>query len=287
MNYEILTCEYKNCKLIFERPVILPCGNSLCEHHLKQFNQNKFICQFCNDEHQIPIPNGFILNKTIIKIIDRLIQESDPLRKQINESFVKLNRIIEEYESIDPVVYIHEYFADIRNEVELHRKKLMNNHENAFKIIQKLNEKEQECKLNANKIKKIKLLVLKNDDLPFLKEKLRDPFIDFTDLNKLFKILNENVDQLKYEIIKYKNELLFNRSIHFLKYDETKTCLFGQLIIKNGPKLLNEKEVEIKLKQGKFYIDEIFIFEKPGNNYQFVKRNNNRNLMWEYLKKIE
>ena len=36
MNSQALTCKYNDCDLIYERPVTLSCGNTLCQHHLKE-----------------------------------------------------------------------------------------------------------------------------------------------------------------------------------------------------------------------------------------------------------
>ena len=57
---KLLECDY--CKLILEKPVTLPCGKTLCQHHLEDTNENKYSCTFClGEEHQIP-KNGFKLN---------------------------------------------------------------------------------------------------------------------------------------------------------------------------------------------------------------------------------
>ena len=146
MSENALKCEYKDCELIYENPITLPCGNSMCKSHLDQYNYN-FKCYFCNDEHEIP-ENGFSINKTIIKMIDSII-ESNPIRKKINESFEKINESISEYENLHPDVYIYEYFEDIRLKVDLHREELKKEiDEKSDEIIKKLKDKEEKCKFN-------------------------------------------------------------------------------------------------------------------------------------------
>jgi len=54
---QAIVCQYDRCKLILENPITLPCGNSICQHHLEGISE-KFDCMFCNEEHQIP-KNGF------------------------------------------------------------------------------------------------------------------------------------------------------------------------------------------------------------------------------------
>ena len=163
MNLDALVCEYDGCKMIFENPVTLPCGRSLCRQHLDKFDE-KFNCYFCDKEHQIPSTNV-----SMTKMIDYCIQ-FDPLRKKIKDSFDNLNESIKEYEDIESDVYIHSYFFEIRNKVDLHREELKNEiDERSEAIIQQLKEKEEKCKLNAQKLQKLSLDEWKNKTLPILK----------------------------------------------------------------------------------------------------------------------
>ena len=116
-----LICEYECCKLILENPVALPCGNTLCREHLTELN-DKFICYFCKEEHLIPA-NGFVINKTTNKIVNNYFQ-LNPLRTKIKELFEELNESIEDYQKLDPNVYVFDYFGEIRNKVDLHREEL-------------------------------------------------------------------------------------------------------------------------------------------------------------------
>ena len=94
MEVKAFVCEYNNCNLIYENPVSLACGNTLCNEHLEKLNENTtFICEFCKQEHQIPT-NGMAINKTIHKIIESFIY-LDPVRRKIKETFDNL------YKSID------------------------------------------------------------------------------------------------------------------------------------------------------------------------------------------
>ncbi len=66
MNLEALVCEYEGCNLIYENPVTLTCGNSLCLQHLEKFDE-KLKCPFCFDEHQVPPINKVDLKKAKLK----------------------------------------------------------------------------------------------------------------------------------------------------------------------------------------------------------------------------
>ena len=101
----------------------LLCGHTLCIQHLDGL-EIKFKCFFCNKQHSIP-EEGFIVNKSIEKMIESF-QQSDPLRIKIKESFDKLNRSVKDYASIDPDLYYCNYFAKIRNKVDLQQDELIN-----------------------------------------------------------------------------------------------------------------------------------------------------------------
>ena len=184
MNCNPLKCQYEECGLIMEKPVTLLCGHTLCIQHLNGL-EIKFKCFFCPKQHTVP-EDGFCVNKTIEKMIENFYQ-SDPLRKKIKESFDKLNESFRDYECIDPDVYIYDYFAEIRNKVDLHKEELVKEiNERSEKIIKELTEKEQKCKSDAAKIVKIDLDL---DKLELFKQVTRRADLNLAELNKLLEIL--------------------------------------------------------------------------------------------------
>ena len=155
MDLKELKCQYKDCELILENPVTLLCGNTLCRQHLDEF-EIKFKCPFCHKQHSVP-EDGFFVNESIEQEIERFYQ-SDPLRKKVKESLIKLNDIIYDYEKIDPECYVFDYIGEIVNRIDLHREELI---EEIAKIIEKiimsLNMKKEEYKSNSTKLEKINL----------------------------------------------------------------------------------------------------------------------------------
>jgi len=79
--------------LIYENPVTLPCGNSLCKHHLDESCDDKFMCQFCKEDHLIP-KNGFGISKTITELIEVNVQ-FNYLRSEMKQTFDSLDGSIE------------------------------------------------------------------------------------------------------------------------------------------------------------------------------------------------
>ena len=58
----LLTCEY--CKNVFDRPVLLPCGETVCFKHVKDMYKEDtdghlIICFFCGCEHNVFIRGGY------------------------------------------------------------------------------------------------------------------------------------------------------------------------------------------------------------------------------------
>ena len=118
----VLVCKYTDCNLIYKNPISLPCGNSLCQHHLDSYT-DYFICCFCTERHKIP-ENGFCLNIPIVEIINYMFQ-MDPLRNNIKNSFDCLDELIRKYEDINPDRYIYDYFEKIRIQIDLQREELI------------------------------------------------------------------------------------------------------------------------------------------------------------------
>ena len=227
MNSVALVCKFKDCNLIYEKPITLPCGNSLCKHHLDHVDQ-PFVCQFCKEEHQIP-QNGFAINKTIIQLIETNVQFIE-LRKEIDQSFDNLNTIIEDYESIDSEGYVYDHFAEIRNQVDLHREQMKKQiDDKSDEIIKQLKEKEDKCRLNAANVKKMSLTKLKADEIPSWKKNLRTPSTNKSALNDLSTKIKNCSKRIEKESSKYKRALLMKESVDFHK-DET-VNLFGKLKI--------------------------------------------------------
>jgi hypothetical protein len=63
---EELTCKY--CNDIYNIPITLACGDSICKHHIEELissnSPNKFSCPLCNEEI---INQNFSVNKCIKK----------------------------------------------------------------------------------------------------------------------------------------------------------------------------------------------------------------------------
>ena len=237
MNSKDLICQHKDCKLILENPVNLPCGNSICKHHFEQISKSgeKYDCFFCQELHEIP-KNGFGVNKILALLIQKYL-ESDPMRKEIIESYQNLLESIKSYETIVPDSYIYEYFEEIRIKVDLHREELIKEiNDRSDEIIKLLKDKEQSCNLNSQKmLPKINLSRIES-----WKRELRTAEKTEHELNKLLNDIDDKKTEIERKAKQIKNDLLQGESIEFDQFE--KSTLFGQLLIEKNNNYLISNE---------------------------------------------
>ena len=226
MNSKDLICQHKDCKLILENPVNLPCGNSICKHHFEQISKSgeKYDCFFCQELHEIP-KNGFGVNKILALLIQKYL-ESDPMRKKIIESYQNLLESIKSYDTIVPDSYFYEYFEEIRIKVDLHREELIKEiNDRSDEIIKLLKDKEQACNLNSQKmLPKVNL-----NRIESWKRELRTAEKTEHELNKLLNDIDDKKTEIERKAKQIKNDLLQGESIEFDQFE--KSTLFGQLLI--------------------------------------------------------
>ena len=230
----LIVCQFEECKMIFEHPVTLPCGESLCLKHIERCIE-KFKCSFCDEEHQIPQNGGFKMNKTINMLMNKFLK-IDPFRKEIYAAFDKLVNLIDDYEKIDPESYIFDNLGEIINKVDLHREELIKEINDKYnEIIKRLKEKGLQCKLNALKLEKMNLEELTTDILPSMKQSLRIADLKQEELNELLEKMNEKIGAIQSETKKYKSDILMNEAIYFDQHE--KSSSFGILSLNSDEKI--------------------------------------------------
>ena len=224
-----LKCEFEDCGLILQNPVTLMCGSTLCREHLDGF-ETKFKCFFCPKQHSVP-EDGFFVNETIELIVENFYK-TDPLRKEIKESFKKLNDIVFDYEKIDPECYIFDYIGDIIRRVDMHRDVMIDDITVVSNtIINQLNDKLNVYKSNLANLVKNNLDHLKQDD--FFTNKVQQLITsrilrsEIKEFNDLVPKLKEKIRQVQIETKSYKNKLLMNEYIYFNQHEQSNS--FGTI----------------------------------------------------------
>jgi hypothetical protein len=235
----VFVCASKSCQKYLNTPVTLPCGSTVCREHLEPagspIENVKINCDLCEIEHNIPA-KYLAFNHTLSDLMEKDIHLS-PEQKEIKANVVQMEAILMEHEKsklANPEEYIYDYFANIRNKIDLHRGKSIESiHKRYEELIEELDKIEKDC--IANNDVNMRQLTFKTQEIVTYKEFLRDPDVGkFKNDVEWGKLINPLVAQVKTSLLDfqsriqaYKSELLMNQTIDFESDDNIKT--FGSL----------------------------------------------------------
>jgi hypothetical protein len=242
----ILNC--LNCHERFDKPKLLPCGESICETCLKNIlqnnNSNKLKCPFCNNIHEIPEDGEFPTQKLLVEILN--MKPTKIFRGNLYEITDKLLD--------DNELLIQNFFKDLNN----HEKKIRTHcqylrHEIGQEktcLLQEVELYEQKClnSLENKSIQKDHVLSLYTNSVQKLslwKDELNRPVIEDTCL----KFIYESAKQLEHVLLNSKS---FFDSLLFL----------GQLLV-----YLPSPNGHV-LKYNEFSYSDILNIERLNNSYQ-------------------
>ena len=222
--------EFKNtfkcnlCNELLVRPIILPCGETICGKDLKIFfnNSDKFQCSICDEEHEQP-KKGFPSNKNVQKQLDLQVNQIDfgkncSKYEECKNKLIEVGNQMKEIDLIEknPENFVSSYFEKIMNQVDIQREKLIEEinlySEKTIESIKKIrddlkaNEKEF---IVSNKFENVKV------DLTQMNQDLNS--FDIND-RKIEQIMT-NIEKVKLEMVQrltqIQNKLLLNQSYEF------------------------------------------------------------------------
>ena len=226
-------CKLANCRLYLETPIILPCcGSSVCQEHQKEMISHKsrtYRCPICDEKCPAP-KNGFPLNQSLLELIKNkdYLNKLSHGHKNAFESYIKLESLIAENQSINADDLVYNYFSSVRNKIDLHKDELVNEINKRHKeILHKLKEHEDECKLNAVKMKKLNFNQV-NSQMAWRKNKLREIDLNETQLNDILKLIKTDVKTIQHDLVKFECDVLLNKRVEFIPF---KNNYFGELNI--------------------------------------------------------
>jgi len=130
-----LTCSL--CNKILHKPILLPCGDTICQEHLseKKFTKaNRIACNICKQEFHVK-NDDFKSNNLVAKQIEDEIHLTDSekhLKHQIEDSH---RVVLELSEQLHEAKLTHdltcfEHFQELRRLVDLHREESMQSSNN-------------------------------------------------------------------------------------------------------------------------------------------------------------
>jgi hypothetical protein len=230
-------CDFSGCKKYFKEPINLPCGHIVCKQHLNKL-ETTFKCLKCDTEAVIP-KGGF---KIDLKMNETLKSNSHLTgqHKQVKEKFDQLEKTVNNFyeKHLDrPQLFIHEFFAEIRNKIDIQReifiaRHLEQNHENIHKrseeFLSRLKQLEQECYQNEEKISKLNLKEDKEDEMKAFSESLRFENLEEIELIDMKDKINNLIEAIKMKSKRFENSLLMNKTISFVEEYSVK---LGHLIV--------------------------------------------------------
>ena len=117
------------CNSLLVDPITLPCGNNVCHKHLdKLVPKAGFICERCHGNHTVP-EEGFKVNKQIRKALDIEFSNLEVSFASYDHCKTKLEearKSVAEIKALEenPDSYIHEYFSNIKIQVDIRREDL-------------------------------------------------------------------------------------------------------------------------------------------------------------------
>ena len=214
------------CSGLVEKPILLPCGETICEKDLKTFFENsldRFQCTLCDEEHELP-KKGFPSNKSLQKLLDLQVNQIDFNRShpKYQECKNKLEEVEEKMKEIqlieaDPENFVCSYFENIINQVDIQREKLVEEiHLYSEKTIETIKKAKDECLLID---KKIELIPRECENLKENLLKLNQELNSFDINEKKIEQIITNIDQINpiliKEFIQIQNKLLSNKSYEF------------------------------------------------------------------------
>jgi hypothetical protein len=216
-----------NCKLCHEvvtKPVMLPCGETICARHEKRFrNIYTAKCKLCEKQHRLTKNQQFPRCKTIQSFLDAEINKLDfgDEYKNSIELLFKIDELIKNYEktkySVEDVIY--ERFASMRRKVDLIREEIIQKvNKCSEKIIADIDSYEKECEANistfSSKLESNKAFYVSKikNDLNEWEKRLEKLFYD----QELSKEINqkgkEYSESLKKGINDLKNEIFLGQT---------------------------------------------------------------------------
>jgi hypothetical protein len=228
---EFVTCSY--CAKIYKDPIILPCDDSICAHHLcepKVLNENSIKCMECNLKFEIE-GNQFKPNKHLRKYLkfEMYLTHEEKSLKQKLEANPRLLQTAWNYFSANRLILnlkFVNHFAEQRRQIDLHKESLKQKIDDIYtKII-----KETEDLWAAFKNK----YHMNCDELTFrqdLKETFRDPNLLIYNIKQLVAEQEEIIAKVKSktdEMIEIIEDLKLHEFKPFLSFDQS---YFGQLAL--------------------------------------------------------
>lgn len=122
---QILECKW--CLLPLLEPIILPCGDSVCQLHVEDLEKSDWRCMTCNGVHKLPDGDHFPINKALQSLLDITIGRSrssvhTDAKECLSELELKQQQLTQALK--EPDDFIFSLLNKYKNQVDLRREEL-------------------------------------------------------------------------------------------------------------------------------------------------------------------
>jgi DNA-binding transcriptional MerR regulator len=235
---ELVICPY--CKHKYNDPRIVGCGTSFCMSCIQLLTKNGqhwFGCPVCDEFHEQP-RKGYLKNTTLAKLCEKKANKvyrsplADALETQLNE--LKLNMDKSAKENDLGVDKIKEYCDGLKKEVQLHLEELTESlNKQSLELIERIDEYENETKLESNKNKSQKLDAILIETRTF-HQKWADYLKQFKIDDVELSLASNEAKKLQYKLKKVSQVLLLCKDFKSnLEFKKGATVL-GSLVVDNA-----------------------------------------------------
>jgi hypothetical protein len=235
------------CSKIYKNPFVLPCGDTICEEHLKEskvLKNNSIKCQSCKEVFEVKDNQMIRSNKALHMLIqkEQFLSDAEKLmKKSLEESiqnFFQLNEQLRESKNIFDLD-CHNHFQEIRRKIDVQREELKDQIDKiSFKMLDelKLIEETYSIRIKEFQVETYDLEKEKN----ILNETFRDVNLLISSINQLQVKQDEAASRLKSNLCEisqmktfltksneFKPNLSFNRdSFGLLSSKSSSTFIF-------------------------------------------------------------
>ena len=216
----------KICHLVIDKPIRLPCSNTVCKSHFYINNRianTIFQCPVCQANHDIHsgrlYPNFFMQNQLNANI--HLTDSEVTLKKDLQCLIQKAAALNEKFK-LGSLVNSH--FQNVENEINMQAEKVG--------LIRKDTILTRTARLKDN-FKEVLKKITKQSNTLLTKVNIDDEFrkniIQFDDLEKFKHELNENINQLEENLDIFLDDLRSCMFVPYNKEDLTQTNSLGYI----------------------------------------------------------
>lgn len=242
---ELFTCKF--CKKYFTNPVILPCGQNICEVHVIQNdNSNIFKCDCQHDHHKIP-ENGFCYNDILIQLManDILLNAKT---KKVKKLFADLDSKCIEFDKIftKPEHFINCYFSEERNKIDIKREELISKiHDKSAQLIEQTTLVEKELISNLknvnvdNNFDNLDFINSRDNILSWKNEIFQDPNVSENRFEEIYKSSRKLLKDYELAYNKIKNKI-FNGKFYKYSSKIQHNNLLDQFVINNSTSISSD-----------------------------------------------